>query len=429
MNQHHVQLLMTGNELMSGDVIDSNSAMIAQALKDKGIELIRKVTVADNLPHLVEEIQTISKQAKVLIINGGLGPTVDDLTAQALAMAANIPLTMHPEALGHLEVWCKQRGVVLNEPNKKQALLPQNCQIIANSVGSAVGFELQLNGCKIYCTPGVPSELKVMLEQVLIEKLSMKLALKNKTDITRLQVFGLGESSLQQLIDEHLPDWPAEIELGFRATRPQIEIKLTSRSDNAATLKRQWLAKLHLLLGDHIIGENDSNLPECVLSLLTQKHATITIAESCTGGLIASQLTQISGSSQAFEAGFVTYSNRIKSKLLSVDPAIIDKHGAVSKATVIAMAQGALTVSEADYVIAVSGIAGPDGGSIEKPVGMVWLGWGDADNIQTTCLYLPGNRHYVQHYAAAAGLDLIRRVLLNSDDEPYYLQERKFRST
>ncbi|MBL4908609.1 MAG: CinA family nicotinamide mononucleotide deamidase-related protein [Alteromonadaceae bacterium] len=421
-----VQLLLTGNEIMSGDVIDSNSAMTAQFLKDIGIEVQRKVTVGDELNALVHEIKTMSQQADILIINGGLGPTVDDMTAQALALAANKLIVRHPQAMQHLEGWCQRRNYQLSDPNKKQADLPQHCEIIANSVGSAVGFKLRLNNCGIYCTPGVPSELKLMLEQEIIPELSKKIPDHLKISVKRMQVFGIGESNIQKMINENFLDWPNEIELGFRAAMPLIEVKLTARNSQARKLTKIWQDNIKALLGDHIIGDNSVKLNKTVVDLLTKQQQKITIAESCTGGLIASQLTQVAGASQVFEAGFVTYSNSMKTKLLSVDEKTLNEHGAVSKQTVIAMAKGALEKSQANYVIAVSGIAGPEGGTTEKPVGIVWIAWGNNEKLNTCCLYLPGNRHYFQHYVAAASLDLIRRMLISSTESVYYLKERQF---
>jgi len=429
MSALNVQLLLTGNEIMSGDVIDSNSAMAAQLLKNIGIEVQRKVSVADDIDALVTEIKSMSEQADILIINGGLGPTVDDMTAQALALAAEQPIIRHERAMQHLQNWCQQRNYQLSEPNKKQADLPQHCSIIDNSIGSAVGFTLTLNHCEIYCTPGVPSEFKLMLTDEILPRLETKIPKELKTTVNRMQVFGIGESNIQKLINDNLPDWPTDIELGFRAAMPLIEVKLTSRSTQATNKAKEWQHKLIQLLGDHIIGKDSAKLNSTLVDLLKNKAKQITLAESCTGGLIASQLTQVPGASQVFEAGFVTYSNAMKSKLLGVSPDILNNYGAVSKQTVLAMAQGALNTTKADYVIAVSGVAGPDGGTLEKPVGMVWIAWGEQTNLQTCCLFLPGKREYFQHFVAAASLDLIRRELISSTQQPIYLKERSFKAT
>jgi nicotinamide-nucleotide amidase len=267
-----------------------------------------------------------------------------------------------------------------------------------------------------------------MLAEEILPDIAKKLPDALITDVTRLQVFGLGESTLQKMVDEALPNWPKEIDLGFRAGMPLLEVKLTTTSQDAFRQKHIWQEKLSNLLGDHLIAEIKSDplpLASHVLSKLIDKNLKITTAESCTGGMIASLLTQIAGASSNFEAGFVTYSNRMKTKLISVPQQLINEHGAVSQEVVIAMAQGALEASTADLVIAVSGIAGPDGGCDEKPVGTVWIAWGSRDNLKSICLLMPLPRSYFQKYVASIGLDLIRRELINSKETPHYIIERQ----
>ncbi len=428
MKKPNVQLLLTGNELMTGDIVDSNSAMIAQQLKELGLEVSRKVTIADDIDLLVHEINQLAQSADIVIINGGLGPTVDDLTAQALAKAINVQLVEHPEALEHLTAWCKKRGASLNTPNLKQTILPQGCEIIANKQGSAVGFKVNHSNCDIYCTPGVPRELQIMLNEQISPDIAKKLPSELIADVTRLQVFGLGESTLQKMVDEQLPDWPTDIELGFRAGMPLLEVKLTTTSKEAHRHKHIWEKRLIEILGDHLIAQIEHkplSLAKHVLLKLSDKDLKITTAESCTGGLIASMLTREAGASALFEAGFVTYSNAMKTKLLDVPEKLLSEYGAVSQEVVIAMAQGALKSSSADLAIAVSGIAGPDGGSSDKPVGTVWIAWGTKNNLKSVCLLMPLPRSYFQKYVASIGLDLIRRELMNNQETPHYVVERQ----
>jgi len=428
MKKPNVQLLLTGNELMTGDIVDSNSAMIAQQLKELGLEISRKVTIPDDLLLLSDEINNLAKRADILIINGGLGPTVDDLTAQALAQAMDITLAEHQDAMKHLILWCKKRGAVLNPPNLKQTILPKGCEIIANKQGSAVGFKVNHHACDIYCTPGVPKELQTMLTEQISPNIAKNLSSKLITDVTRLQVFGLGESTLQKMVDEQLPDWPEDIELGFRAGIPLLEVKLTTTDQKAHSQKSIWQKKLVAVLGDHLIAKIDHkplSLAKHVLSRLSDENLKITTAESCTGGLIASMLTREAGASALFEAGFVTYSNSMKTKLLGVPQELLNEYGAVSQKVVIAMAEGALKNSYADLVIAVSGVAGPDGGSDEKPVGTVWIAWGSKQNLKSICLFIPLTRSYFQKYVASISLDLVRRELINSQETPNYVIERQ----
>ena len=359
-------------------------------------------------------------------MNGGLGPTVDDLTAAILAAVAGEPVAEHPDALAHLEVWCSGRNLQLNAANRKQAMLPASASIIPNPIGSAVGFELTVGNCRVICTPGVPSELAKMLDWIL-DSLASQLTRPVERQILRLQTFGLGESSAQQMISDNCPDWPAGVDLGFRAGAPQMEIKLTIERDQYRPALADCRRRVESLFGDHIIGEGDTQLAQRVIALLRERGQTLTTAESCTGGLIASMLTRHPGSSDAFHAGFVTYADTIKQAVLGVDADSLARHGAVSEPVVREMAAGAMQRSGADYAIAVSGIAGPDGGSAGKPVGTVWLAWGDRERIRTCCLCWPVERSLFQTMVAAAGLDMIRRQLLGIEREPRYFAQRRVR--
>lgn len=426
-SQLNVQLLLTGNEIMSGDTVDSNSALIAQRLGELGVGVYRKVTVGDDVPLLQAELTAMIAGAELVIVNGGLGPTIDDLTAGILAAVAGVPLEEHPQAVAHLQQWCAKRNLPLNAANLKQAMLPAGATIVDNPIGSAVGFEMTVDGCRVICTPGVPGELSRMLDGIVVD-LASRLQRSAGRSILRLQTFGLGESTAQQIISDAIPDWPEDVELGFRAGAPQMEIKLTIAGSAASDAQHHCRDQLQQLFGDHIIGEGDLTLAQRVLQLLRERGATLTTAESCTGGLIASMLTRVPGSSDGFHAGFVTYSNAIKQSVLGVSEDTLARYGAVSEEVVREMARGALERASADYAIAVSGIAGPDGGSPEKPVGTVWLAWGDRQHIRTRGLCWPVERTLFQTMLAAAGLDMIRRTLLGIDEEPRYFGQRRIRS-
>ncbi|PID43220.1 MAG: damage-inducible protein CinA [Proteobacteria bacterium] len=419
-----VQLLLTGNELMSGDIVDSNSGMIARLLLEQGIPLERKITLGDNLKALSREIESISQHADILIVNGGLGPTSDDLTADALANAAGVKTTEHADALAQIAAWCKKRGFDLNEPNRKQARLPQDCEIIPNPVGSAPGFHLTLNHCLIICTPGVPGELKAMMNGTIIPLVTSRHSGQAPCRTQRFQVFGLGEATIQKLISGRLPDWPSDIQIGYRASLPFIDIKLTTASTIEAAQVTRWLDKAKAVLGHHVIGDSGAPLSEIVINQLRSQGIRLATAESCTGGLIASQLTRIAGASDVFDAGFVTYSNAMKSAMLGVKPETLDTHGAVSEEVVNEMAMGAIDISGADLAIAVSGIAGPSGGTDDKPVGTVWIAWGSARKLNSCQLYIPGHREFFQNIVTHISLDLIRRLLLDIDEPPQYFFDR-----
>lgn len=424
-----VQLLLTGDELMSGDIVDSNSAMVAQQFKSLGLVVSRKVTVSDSPIDLANEIAQMSLQADILIINGGLGPTIDDLTSEVLANVCGMPLIENLEALSHLEKWAEKKSISLNKANLKQAQLPSNAKTINNRIGSAVGIQTSLNQCEIYCTPGVPRELRIMLDEEIIphinEHFKDNLLDHNTYDIARLHTYGVGESLLEELILEAIPHWSADINLGFRAEAPLVEVKLTSTDTSVLPLKETYINTIKTLLGDHIIdcvNDKPKSLSAYLIDALKLNNQTVTTAESCTGGLIASQITAVSGSSQVFEAGFVTYSNKMKTKMIGVLPETLNNHGAVSEQTVIEMAQGSLRVSQANYTLAVSGIAGPTGGSKEKPIGSVWIAWGDANEIKTQYFCIPTHRQQFQQTVTTRCLDLLRRFILQKSTQPFYIK-------
>ncbi|MBN4055571.1 CinA family nicotinamide mononucleotide deamidase-related protein [bacterium AH-315-K03] len=418
----NIQVLLTGNELMSGHTVDSNSATIAMKLAAGGFKLSRKVTLGDDYSLLVSELAHLSSNCDVLIVNGGLGPTIDDLTAQALSETSGQALEENATALAHLTDWCDQRKYPLNKANLKQTILPSGAQVIPNPVGSAVGFHLDFQDCLIICTPGVPSELTMMLDQSIVALISQRFPEHKPGSTIRFQTFGVGESNLQQLINNQYSDWPQEVELGFRAGMPLLEIKLTIADKQHKDIQQQCYQRVRQMIGDYIVGEESTTLAEAVVHLLQTKKQTISTAESCTGGQIAAAITQVPGASSVFEAGFVTYSNAMKQQLLGVDDQILTQYGAVSEQTVKCMALGAMEQTHADYAIAVSGIAGPDGGTKDKPVGTVWLAWGSKNTIKTREMHFNLGRQVFQSWATAMALDLLRRELLSIEAAPRYFK-------
>ncbi|MBP6053551.1 MAG: CinA family nicotinamide mononucleotide deamidase-related protein [Pseudomonadales bacterium] len=422
-----LRLLLTGNELMSGVTVDSNSALIARKLEPLSLQVCAKHTIGDDRDLLCAELERLASASDVLIVNGGLGPTRDDLTAEALAAVCGVPLEESAVALAHLEAWSAQRGYAMNAANRKQAMLPAGAAVIPNAVGSAVGFRVRYRDCEILCTPGVPGELRVMLDREIVPWLGAQFPAADRVVITRLQFFGIGESGLQQLLSEQCPDWPPHIELGFRAGAPTLELKISSLR---AADERDRLAceqRVRELFGDYIIGTGDTSLARCVVELLGRAGQRVATAESCTGGLIAAMLTEVPGASAVYEAGVVSYSNRIKQQLLGVEAHTLAEHGAVSEQVVREMARGALALSGAEHVVSVSGVAGPDGGSADKPVGTVWICWGGQGRLRARQLYFPVARKLFQTMVAATALDLLRREILGIEEEPRYFRERVLR--
>ena len=274
-----IDLLLTGDELMSGDTVDSNYAMIAQALMLSGQKIAQKVTLGDERKRLMAALSESTQRASVLIMNGGLGPTRDDLTAELIAAAAGVPLVLHPDAEQHVRRWCGERSIEPNDANLKQAWLPEGAELIDNPVGSAVGFALDIAGTLVLTTPGVPSELRAMLPAV-CARVTHKLG-GGELYRLRLQTFGIGESTAQALIDDDKTHWPDDVVLGFRAGMPQLEIKLTASADTPDVQRcRQTLERL---FGDHILGEDDTTLAGAVQAVLRNQGKKLVTAESCTG--------------------------------------------------------------------------------------------------------------------------------------------------
>ena len=417
-----IALLLTGNELMSGDTVDSNSANIAQSLSRQGFGVAHKVTVGDDIELLTRELDELNQRYPVVLVNGGLGPTVDDLTAEVVARVVGVPVTLHGDAEAHVNRWCEARGVRANDANLKQALLPGGCGILANELGSAVGFSVCHRGSHILCTPGVPSELARMLDVAVIPYLRSAFPEAKSRCIRRLKLFGVGESSLQQRLDDHFPDWPEDVVVGFRAGAPLLELKLEVDDENLLPLRDEWEQHLLSLVGEFVVGESDETLGDTVVRQLQGSGRKLALAESCTGGSIASAITAITGASTVFEAGIVSYSNAIKSSVLGVQDATLEQHGAVSEEVVREMATGAMQRSGADCAIAVSGIAGPGGGSEEKPVGTVWIAWGGADLLQAKRFFYPVERTFFQTMVSALALDLLRRYLQGEQQVPDYFR-------
>lgn len=420
-----ISLLLTGNELMSGDTIDSNSAYIAQSLKDLGVTPYIKKVVGDDLDLLVQSIQELCAVSDALIVNGGLGPTVDDLTALALSKATGSRLIRHPEAIKHLQNWAEPRGFMLTESNLKQADLPEICTLVDNPVGSAVGFRCQHDECMIICTPGVPSEFKKMVEQQILPLLQSHFDIATKSKITRMRLFGITESGLQDIVNERFPDWPKQIDLGFRVQLPVIEVKLTSFGEENDSLNLRWAEKFRSIFRDYIIGDDNTRLTQALNQALLSRELVITTAESCTGGAIAAGITSEGGSSAIFNGGFVVYSNQMKTSVLGVSTEVLQEHGAVSEQVVLEMAAGAIQAANADIAIAISGVAGPTGGTADKPVGTVWMAWGDKTNLKARRFFLPMPRLAFQRTATAIAMDLVRREVLGLDTQVDYFSELK----
>ena len=417
-----IALLLTGNELMSGDTIDSNSSVIAKALVDYGFDVYCKSTVGDEFELLCEEIERLWSRYPVVIINGGLGPTTDDLTAQAMAEVAGVELAEHAEAKAQVSAWCERRGIKLSPANMKQAILPLGAVVLQNPVGSAPGIALQIEKRSLIATPGVPGELKAMLERTIPDYLTQTYPEQKGRLVRRLKTFGMGESAVQEVVSRQANLWPERVTLGFRAGLPLLELKLEVEDESDLEQRDQAEALIREWLGDAVVGEDDDELAVMVVSRLMESGSKLAVAESCTGGQIAASLTSVPDASRVFDGGVVSYANEVKIKTLGVAQETINRHGVVSEAVVREMAAGVLREVGGTHAVAVSGIAGPEGGTEAKPVGTVCIAWGVPDDLQSIEFCFPYGRAMFQQYVSAIALDLIRRTLLGNNEPPRFLR-------
>lgn len=410
-----IEVLATGDEIRTGATVDSNSAHIAQVLEHAGLEAIRHTCVGDDMDMMVSILKEIGSRADVAVVTGGLGPTIDDITAAAAAKAKGVELVLNRSALGVVENFFKSRKRDMSPSNKKQAMLPMGAESLNNPVGSAPGFFLKISRCSFFFVPGVPFEMKRMLsEEVLPRIQKLEGGTGGFSLVKTLSTFGLAESVIGELLAGLSDEFP-EITPGFRSKFPEIQVKLYIRGKDDQTLRKILEEASHWVLGklgENIFSMDGTSMQAVVGKLLAAKQATLAVAESCTGGLISHLLTNIPGSSGYFLFSGVTYSNQAKTKVLGVSAEILQQYGAVHEETVKKMAQGARDVAGATYGLATSGIAGPDGGTDEKPVGTVCIGLATPHEVKGFGYVFPFNTRLMnKRIFAMKALDLLRREL------------------
>ncbi|ABV38884.1 competence/damage-inducible protein CinA [Shewanella sediminis HAW-EB3] len=406
-----LEMICTGEEVLAGQIVDTNAAWFANTLMGKGIECQRRITVGDRLEDLVAVFKERSTEADIIMVNGGLGPTSDDLSTEAMALAMGVPLVESKEWRTKLEAWFTRNNRVMAASNLKQALLPEGAVMIDNPVGTACGFAVKLNRAWLFFTPGVPFEFKRMVKEQFIPFVEKQFALSESVSVKKLLTLGRGESSLADELD--VIQLPEGVTLGYRSYMPYIEIKLFARGQSAIDSLPDIEAQVKKVLGNGIVAENITTLDQEIHERLINSGLSLSVAESCTGGMITSGLVAFAGSSSYLHQGLVTYSNEAKVKVLGVNSQTLDDYGAVSIATVEEMAKGARGILGSDYALATSGIAGPEGGTDEKPVGTVAIALATKSGIYSQMVKLPGrSRALVRALSTAVAYDMLRRELL-----------------
>jgi nicotinamide-nucleotide amidase len=402
-------VLSIGTELTRGELANSNGAWLGAELTALGFEVTEHAVVDDDRERIVDALRRLAQRARVIVSTGGLGPTTDDVTTEAVATAVGAPLARDAASLDHIRRRVEKAGRTMSPSNAKQADFPEGADILPNPVGTAPGFGVRLGDCVAFFMPGVPREMKRMFDEQVAPRIRA-LASNNRFQ-SRLRTFGLPESVVGEKLDGVEQAFPGTT-IGYRAHVPEIEVKVLARAAShsaARDLCERATAEVRARLGTYVYGDADDTFAGVVGRALRARGWTLAIAESCTGGLVGHMLTREPGASDFLLLDAVTYANSAKSRILGVDEETIRWHGAVSPEVAGAMAQGARHVSGADVALSLTGVAGPSGGSDTKPVGTVYIGLARPDGTtEVAHRVFSGDRAQIQTLASYAGLSMVR---------------------
>lgn len=409
------ELITIGDEILIGQIVDTNSAWMGQQLNMHGIEVYQVTSVHDNHDHIMNALANAEQNADLVLITGGLGPTKDDITKNALCEYFGTELVYFPEVFEHVQSLLTSRNVTINKLNRDQAMLPASCTVLHNSAGTASGMWFERNGTIFVSMPGVPFEMEaIMTEEVFprLIKLGILESIVHKTILT----LGLPESMLAEKIEKWESALPDFIKLAYLPSALMVRLRLSAYGTDKAILEAEidkQVKELLTIIPEYVFGFDDENMALVIGRMLVKNSNTLAVAESCTGGNIAHSITSNSGSSAYFKGGIVSYSNEIKIKLLDVPAEMIEKHGAVSKLVAEAMALGVQKSFYADYSVATTGIAGPDGGTAEKPVGTVWIAVAGPSGVKSEKFIFRHNRERNIIRSTQTALNLLRTLILN----------------
>jgi nicotinamide-nucleotide amidase len=406
-------VLSIGTELTRGELVNTNASWLANGMTDLGFEVVEQCTVDDHQGRIVAALDRIARGAKVVVCTGGLGPTTDDLTSAAVASALGVALERDEVSLDHIRRRFEKLGRTMSESNAKQADFPAGATVLPNPIGTAPGFMVEIRGARAFFMPGVPREMQRMFEEQVVPR--VREMAPNDSYQIRYRTFGLPESVVGEKLAGIEPAFPG-VTVGYRAHFPEIEVKVLARSsDHAAAVELAERASTEVrgALGDVIYGQGEDTFAGVVGRALRTRGWTLAIAESCTGGLVGHLLTKEPGASDYLLLDAVTYANSAKQSVLGVDEDVLRGHGAVSSEVATSMADGARRLSGADVALAITGIAGPTGGTEAKPVGLVYLAVSTTKGTLVKEHRFPGERHWIQTLAAYAGLSMVRAACKN----------------
>lgn len=408
-----VEIIAVGTEILLGNIVNTNAAYLAEKCAGLGLSCYHQDVVGDNEERLCETIETALSRADILLLSGGLGPTQDDLTKEAAAKVLGKPLYLHEASRDAIRSFFEKRGLEITDNNWKQAMVPEGCIVVENPNGTAPGIIMAENGKHVILMPGPPNELVPMFETSIMPYLSklQSCVIFSQT----VKICGVGESKLETMIRD-LIEKQTNPTIATYAKTGEVHLRVTARAEDekaARKLVKPMVKELKGRFGSNIYTTDDAvTLEKAVVDLLLANHLTICTVESCTGGLLAARLINVPGVSEVFKAGYITYSNKAKRRLLGVKKNLLLKHGAVSEQVAKEMARGAALVSKADVTVSVTGIAGPGGGTEEKPVGLVYMGCSVCGRVTVKKCQFSGSRGKIRENTVSAALSLMRECIL-----------------
>jgi len=409
------EIITIGDEILIGQIVDTNSAWIGEQFNMNGIEIVQITSIRDNREHILEALKAAEDRVDLVVITGGLGPTKDDITKHTLCDYFNTELVLHEPTLEHIRKRFYRRGIDMNKLNRDQALVPVSCEVLYNKEGTAPGMWFEQNDTIFVSMPGVPFEMKYIVEFELLPRLrktGRTKAIYHKTVLTQ----GLPESMLAERIADWEDALPSHIKLAYLPNPMAVRLRLTARGEDTEVLKADVEAeieKLRPLITDSIFGYNHETLAEVIGRMLIESGKTMAVAESCTGGYISQLVTEVPGCSAYYKGSITAYANETKENLLGVQHETLEKFGAVSEEVALEMVTGVKKALNADYAVSTTGIAGPDGGTPEKPVGTVWIGVsGPHLTFAKKYVFVGDHRERNITRSAQTALQMLRRMVL-----------------
>ncbi|MFW5868523.1 MAG: competence/damage-inducible protein A [Armatimonadota bacterium] len=406
------ELVSVGTELLLGEIVDTNAAYMSQRLAELGVDVHFRHTVGDNFDRVVSVLELALSRSDAILICGGLGPTQDDLTRESVAEVTGRPLASDPDAEEHLREFFARRGYTPTPNNLKQATVPEGGRLLGNTCGTAPGLFVEDDGKLIFAVPGPPAEMREMMQRevlpILCERLGDELT---PVYVRVLRMADIGESSLVAEIDDII-EQQTDPTIAPYAKPGEVTLRLATKAadeDEACRKFDEMEARLRERIGQYIYGVDDETMEVAAGNALRDRGATVAVAESCTGGLIASRITDVAGASDYMLGGVVAYANEIKQRVLGVPAEVLAEHGAVSEQTARAMAVGVRELYGADYGLSTTGIAGPSGGTEKKPVGLVYVAIADADGVICAELNWPGTREQFKRRVSQNALNMLRK--------------------